>query len=138
MTDVISPSFHAELVEQLDSFAASPYGFLRLGGTHFRLGIGFSEIILALVTLAPYRSLREWAYNMLGMLMNGAIFAHYTAKDGKEMPAQIMLMFIVYLRFYDFSANFFAALAQEFKAGQEAMASEFAAGQAEAREKKAS
>lgn len=138
MTDVISPSFHAELVEQLDAFAVSPYGFLRLGGTNFRLCIGFSEIILALVTLAPYRSYREWAYNMLGMLMNGAMFAHHTAKDGKEMPAQIMLMLAVYLRFYDFAAIFFGALAEEFQAGKQAIASEFAAGQAEAKEKKAS
>jgi len=75
--------------------------------------VGCSEVTLALATLAPSRPHREWAYNLLGVLTNGLLVAHYHVKDGKETPALVMLMVIVYLRFYDFAAKFSRAYAAE-------------------------
>ena len=115
MTDVINPALHAELKEMIDKFAVHPYGFLGLDPTTFRLCIGYTEIVLALTTLAPSKPHREWAYNMLGIIMCGAMVAHMTVKDGKEFTPMMMLLFIVYLRFYDFVANFSAAYAAELE-----------------------
>lgn len=133
VTDVISPELHADLVKQIDAFAERPYGWLGLDGTTFRLCIGYTEIVLALATLAPSRMHREFAYNALGMIMNGAAFAHSVAKDGKGTPATVLLFVIIYLRFHDFLVKFLTALAAELSAGKAAFAAEFAAGQAEAK-----
>ena len=137
MTDVISKDFHKELKVQLDAFAVSPFGWLGLDGDTFRFCVGYAECVLSLVTLAPSRAHSQWAYNFLGLIMNGAIFAHKVAKDGKELPAQVMLALVVVLRFWDFAEKFLSTLADELAKGKAAMAEEFAAGQAEGREKKA-
>lgn len=118
VTDRINPELHAELKEMMDAFAVHPFGFLGLDPVTFRLCVGYSEIVLALATLAPSRPHREWAYNMLGLIVNGAIFAHYSVNDGKAMTAQVMLMFIIYLRFYDFVAKFSAELSKAYDEGK--------------------